>query len=205
MKTIAEYQKNLKTNNKNLIPSDYSTETYLAPYFATGMPSRYDLDYMAVRYASLELVSEDPETLEQLVITAIESHAYKWDKLFKTLSLEYNPIWNVDGTETTVSDIAERHSTMDNGQKHSTSENSEKPFDTDIYKDTNKNELTNDSSQDEVTQDAYIDTVTLTRQGNIGVTKTQDLIESEREVADFVYMDVVMKDIIDNITYPRFI
>ena len=42
---------------------------------------------------------QDYETLVDYLTVFASSMAYKWDNLIKTTKLDYNPIWNVDGTE----------------------------------------------------------------------------------------------------------
>lgn len=61
------------------------------------------------------------------------------------------------------------------------------------------------------TQDAHIDKdiekkhdVTETRQGNIGVTSTQNLIGQQRDIINVSFYDMVFKDIIKEITLPIF-
>ena len=56
---------------------------------------------------------------------------------------------------------------------------------------------------DTLNKDAH--TVTSTRQGNIGVTKTQELLQSQRDIAMFDFLDTVMKECIDAITIPIFV
>lgn len=204
MKTLKNYRTNLKERNKNLIPSTYSAVTYLAPYFKTGMPDRFDLKYLGIDFGTLKLVTDEEDVLEDLVILAVENFGYKWEKLFATLSLEYNPIWNVEGKEIVTSVIASRHSENKYDDVHSETSGSEKAFDSDTYKETVLNKNDTDGHIDEFDVDGYTDEVTTQRMGNIGVTKTQDMINDERVVADFKYMDIVMKDIIGYITIPSF-
>ena len=52
-------------------------------------------------FTSYEIFShlQDYETLVDYLTVFASSMAYKWDNLIKTTKLDYNPIWNVDGTE----------------------------------------------------------------------------------------------------------
>lgn len=150
--------------------------------------------------------------------------ADKWKKLYETTVLEYNPIWNVDGTETTTT--AAQHSlTTDKthantvvtrtelGRRSTTRERKDFPYDSDTGKPTESETVTEDPATDtrtdtnpetvsdhETNTDQY--TVTHERHGNIGVTMTQDLIRKEREVSEFLLYEVVLPDVANFLTIP---
>lgn len=150
--------------------------------------------------------------------------ANKWTKLYETTVLEYNPIWNVDGTETTTT--ASQHTiTTDTthantfvtstelGRRSTTRERKEFPYDSDTGSPTESETVTEDPATDtrtdthpetvsdhETNTDQY--TVTHERHGNIGVTMTQDLIRKEREVSEFLLYEVVLPDVANFLTIP---
>lgn len=188
--------------NRHLIPSDFSSRDYLAEYYAHA--EAIDSKYMLFDFASLKVVSDNLDTIKSLVTVACITNDYKWQNLYNTTKFEYNPIWNVDGEEVEEHEIAQRHTTNDFGESSGTSTNSQVPDDMTTEKEVNKNVSVREAYQDETTEDAYTDKITRTRGGNIGVTKTQELIRDEREINNFVFLDVVMKDIINAITYPMF-
>lgn len=148
----------------------------------------------------------------------------KWTKLYETTVLEYNPIWNVDGTETTTT-AAQRTMTTDTthantvvtstelGRRSTTREKKEFPYDSDTGKPTESETVTEDPATDtrtdtnpetvsdhETNTDQY--TVTHERHGNIGVTMTQDMIRKEREVSEFLLYEVVLPDVANFLTIP---
>lgn len=150
--------------------------------------------------------------------------AGKWTKLYETTVLEYNPIWNVDGTETTTT--AAQHTlttdtnhantvitSTDIGMRSTTREKKEFPYDSDTGKPTESETVTEapvtDTRTDtnpetvadhETNTDQY--TVTHERHGNIGVTMTQDMIQKEREVSEFLLYEVVLPDVANFLTIP---
>lgn len=148
----------------------------------------------------------------------------KWTKLYETTVLEYNPIWNVDGTETTttekqhtkVTDTDHKYTFVSNtslGQRKTTNETKEFPYDSDTGKPTETTTITTPAVTDKRTDenpekisDHVTDTdpfiVTHKRQGNIGVTMTQDLIKKEREVSEFLLYEVVLPDVVSFLTIP---
>lgn len=148
----------------------------------------------------------------------------KWTKLYKTTVLEYNPIWNVDGTETTTT-AAQHSKTTDTdhantvitstefGQRTTTRDRKEYPYDSDTGKPTESETVTENPATDkridtnpervaahETNTDQF--TVTHERHGNIGVTMTQDMIKREREVSNFLLYEVVLPDVVNFLTIP---
>lgn len=192
----------LKEKEKTLIPNSFSDMEWLTPYFEAA--EDYDLEYGGVVFPNLALVSHDIIIVDALVRTCVRSNAYKWEKLYKTTLLEYNPIWNVDGTETETHDIGARKTTNNYDNSKSTATASQVPDDMTTEKEVAKNVSEMDARQDTVDEDAAKDVITRVRSGNIGVTKTQDMINDEREVANFNYIKVVMTDVINAISYPYF-
>lgn len=190
-----------QTPQKTLIATN-RTEEYLVDYKtnATGC----DLYYLGTKYATLETVTDDMSEFLDLVAIAFLNYDYKWDKLYKTTRFTYNPLWNVDATIVEERDIAARHSEDTVGGADVTTENGATPYDSEAYHKANKSHTTSLEHTDEHDEDAYLDTITTTRSGNIGVTSSMDLIRQEREIADMNFLDILMADIIDFVTYPYF-
>ena len=150
------------------------------------------------------------------IATAIFAiYSKNWDALYKTLSLEYNPIENYSMTETeNVTDKHDNTLTRDGSDVTVNSENT-------VVNDTNNNQLWGFNSTDAVNSDKQIgDTTqdvsgnvnithkntdtenknittdrTLKRAGNIGVTTSQQMIESERNLWLWNFFDSVFADI----------
>ena len=98
--------KQLQTANKTLIPTT-RTEEYLTDYQTA--PGDVDAYYMGVKYKDLKVISEDVEEIEATVGVAFLVYGSKWAKLYNTLDLEYNPLWNVDAKIEETRDIDKRH------------------------------------------------------------------------------------------------
>lgn len=148
----------------------------------------------------------------------------KWSKLYETTVLEYNPIWNVDGTEITTTapqhskttDTDHKYTFVSNtslGQRKTTNEKKEFPYDSDTGKPTETTTITTPAVTDkrtdenpekisdhETNTDQF--TVTHERHGNIGVTMTQELIKKEREISEFLLYEVVLPDVANFLTIP---
>lgn len=127
--------------------------------------------------AELSLIYSDPVTLKAMIGLWANSCQYSWEKLGKTLHLEYNPIWNKDGkiteTETVESD--------------GTSTNKVSAFNDTNFQNRGQTISDADSSRN----------YERVEQGNIGVTSTQQLMKEEREVAEFNIYDRISADFRD--------
>lgn len=160
--------------------------------------------------AELELLYANPELMKKLIGNWCKALQYKWEKLWNTTTLEYNPIENYSMTEQETTDGTNKGTVTDNGTNggtrktegartsvydvasfnvaevetaNKTTETYE-PLVTDDYTESNTN--TRDLTSNEKRS--------LTRSGNIGVTTSQAMIERERSVADFNFYEVVVDD-----------
>lgn len=177
-------------------------KVYLTDY--KTMPAAVDAYYMGIKYADLETVTDDLESFLAMVDLAILNNDYKWTKLYNTTILEYDPIANVDAEIEETRDIAKRHHEEKYGAGKVTTKNGQAPMDSSAYANQSQSITDSDQKTDEHDEDAYKDVITTTRKGNIGVTSTQQLIEAERGVSDFKFLDILMADVINMLTYPYY-
>lgn len=139
-----------------------------------------------------------------------KSHKYEYDKLFDTLSLEYNPIENYSmtekGTDTRTPNITQTNkgintNTVGIDTSITTGRTTFDKSDNFINDTKTTNTGTNTDKQDintTVTTAGNEKTVyEFTRSGNIGVTTAQQMIESERKLAMFSVVDLFVKAIAD--------
>lgn len=139
-----------------------------------------------------------------------KSHKYEYDKLVDTLSLEYNPIENYSmtekGTDTRTPNITQTNkgvntNTLGVDTSITTGKTTFDKSDSFINDTKTTNTGTNTDTQDintTVTTAGNEKTVhEFTRSGNIGVTTSQQMIESERQLAMFSVVDLFIKAIAD--------
>lgn len=96
--------------------------------------------------AELEILYQNLETMKLAIGVWSAAEQDTWKKMYATVMMEYNPLWNVDA------DIVNIGSVMG----------------------FNEDENWSDAAKE-----------TQRRTGNIGVTASQDLIQKERDIADF--------------------
>lgn len=139
-----------------------------------------------------------------------KSHKYEYDKLVDTLSLEYNPIENYSmtekGTDTRTPNITQTNkgvnkNTIGVDTSITTGKTTFDKSDSFINDTKTTNIGTNTDTQDintTVTTAGNEKTIhEFTRSGNIGVTTSQQMIESERQLAMFSVVDLFVKAIAD--------
>ena len=139
-----------------------------------------------------------------------KSHKYEYDKLVDTLSLEYNPIENYSmtekGTDTRTPNITQTNkgvntNTVGIDTSITTGKTTFDKSDSFINDTKTTNTGTNTDTQDintTVTTAGNEKTVhEFTRSGNIGVTTSQQMIESERQLAMFSVVDLFVKALAD--------
>lgn len=139
-----------------------------------------------------------------------KSHKYEYDKLVDTLSLNYNPIENYSmterGTDTRTPNITQANkgtnkNTVDIDNSIIIGKTTFDKSDSFINDTKTTNGGTNTDTQD---LDTTVTTTgnektehELKRSGNIGVTTSQQMIESERQLAMFSVVDLFVKAIAD--------
>ena len=184
------------------------TSAEMFSYFANKFGER---DFY--KYYDTENVTNNTNMVKQAsdyIALYGKSHKYEYDKLVDTLSLEYNPIENYSmtekGTDTRTPNITQTNkgvntNTVGVDTSITTGKTTFDKSDSFINDTKTTNTGTNTDTQDINT------TVTtagnekivheFTRSGNIGVTTSQQMIESERQLAMFSVVDLFVKAIAD--------
>ena len=173
------------------------------------------------KFSQRELYLLDTNAIQEEVYIELYTNKYRYDKLYNTTVLEYSPIENYDRTESTTT---EKTNTMTHGDQSETVETSTgaqtnttegqnkiSPFDTSNLINTDGSDITdttgarNDSST--LARNSYNDTdngnetITSRTHGNIGVTTSQQMLMSERDVANFSLIKIIANDVTDSISY----
>lgn len=173
------------------------------------------------KFSKRELYLLDFVAIQEEVYIELYINKYRYDKLYNTTVLEYSPIENYDRTESSTTektnnithgDQSETVNTSTGGQTNTTTgQNKISPFDSPNFVNTDGSDITdttgerNDSST--LVRNSYNDTdninenVTSRIHGNIGVTTSQQMLLSERDVANFSLIKIIANDVTDSISY----
>lgn len=150
----------------------------------------------------------DAETLSEMradALSVIFTRAYKYKTLFESMSFVYDPLENYNRVEkTTVQhDLTSEGNLQKGVQTDNDAYSSNKapfnggsqPYDSGESSHTEGARTDKDTRKD--TEKAITES---TISGNIGVTTSQQMLESQRKVADFVFWKKFTEDVINEIT-----
>lgn len=113
----------------------------------------------------LEIMYPDLDIMKLAITTWSIANQYTWQKLYDTMVVEYNPIWNVDANVTIDRNTSGSGNATD----------AVKGFNSNTWAESDKTDTTSEAEED----------VYERRTGNIGVTTTQTMLEQERKIAEF--------------------
>lgn len=119
----------------------------------------------------------------------------KWTKIYDALLIEYNPLENYSSTEIetpNLTDTSKANSKVTVKQSGST-------FDTAVYQPFSSTETAGNENDNKVTT-TKTGTRTVTKSGNIGVTTSQQMLQSEFEVRQYDFYQGIYNDIDEFIT-----
>ena len=123
-----------------------------------------------------------------------------WARLWYALQEPYNPLYNVDGVETTIYGEHITNRTQSIGAKTDTTTSYSVAYDSATEKESGKvsDSLGAQSNGSGETSQTHTDTVT--RQGNIGVTKSTELLRDEVKLrSEFAFFKTVFQTMIEEI------
>lgn len=157
------------------------------------------IDALLMQCGEMPVLYSSPPLLKSLIRVWSKISQYTWTRLAATLTAEYNPIENYDRMEewqdSSINNSRYTNST-NNTSNGSTKEqvygynNLQTPADNSASTSTSTSADTSDSAGNS--------TISSSRKGrahgNIGVTTTQEMLESERRVAMFNFYDAVIRD-----------
>lgn len=151
------------------------------------------IDHRIYDFFGDKVIDRSFSQLDNSAITAavadfINSHVYELDKLYATTEAEYDPIQNYSMTESGTD--ATYSSSSGDTTDYTTSYNSS------AENKTGKSAASGNSSS----------TLThnFTRAGNIGVTTSQQMLQSERDLAHFDFIGYVAEMIVNNFTTAEY-
>lgn len=164
-----------------------------------GMDKSVAINNILTECAELEILYPDPDTFKEALAAWSAANYSVWDRAWKALQLEYNPIWNVDGdvVETESRDLTRAgtssgttgNTRTDNLQQ--VHENKVAGFNATDYQNREQNTTRDTGTQQDAGSHSDThsdrDTGTITRKtrrtGNIGVTTSQQMLREELEIA----------------------
>lgn len=146
-----------------------------------------ETDVRLLRTYGLKYIDRDFPQSRSGIMTAVREYLnsikYTLDGMYKSTQLSYNPITNYDMTETSTDRLNSTSGGSTTGKVTT--------YDSDTLRNTDRTD----------TEGSVENTAThaLSRSGNIGVTTSQQMIQSERDVVQFDFVGYVCDKINDYI------
>lgn len=169
---------------------------------------RHSFDKIESKLSYILFTNFEKDSYKYLTSDIISQFSLKWEKLYATLHFDYNPIWNVEGTEertiTRKLNQDKNETTNINRETNVVSDNTNNStygFNSSDPVPSGKTEHTGAQNETEgnnfIATNVNNETVTdrFTRGGNIGVTTTQKMISEERDSWLWNFYEQVFKDI----------
>ena len=167
-----------------------------------GISSLEVYTIFTIKYFNFIYISDDFTELGSIISNLSEIYNNEYTTKVSMLLMDYNPIENYNSTETesttsentTTSGNENTTTTTTNSTTENTGETTNKvsPYDSENFSNDNNSNSSNTSTVNGTDSTSITDsgnissngtlTRTLTRKGNIGVTTTQQMIESEYEL-----------------------
>lgn len=165
-----------------------------------GMSKDVVVDNLLLETASMDVLYTDPVFLKAAITVWSQERIGVWQKLYDTTLLEYNPIENYDRIEEAQEDnTGHSHSTDQRSSSgNNTTTGSRTSYDSGTFADTDRAVMQgSDTASGAGSADSSSQRILKSRiHGNIGVTTSQQMIESERNVAAFCMTEYIINDFI---------
>lgn len=182
-----------------------------------GMDKQIAIDTICMRSRELEVLYPNLEFFAKRIGMWSRKNQYNWKKLYDTTLLEYNPIENYDRMEEWTDTDSETGTNSRNNDIRNTISNEVTNSGTvteqntafnaglsDHSKEISNNNTNSNGSGSTTENESGTSKRDLTHKrtgrahGNIGVTTSQQMIQSEREVAMFNIYDIIAESFVDN-------
>ena len=151
------------------------------------------VDSLLMQCGEMPVLYSSPPLLKSLIQVWSNVSQYTWKHLASTLTAEYNPIENYDRMEEWEDSSTNTSSYTNSSNNTSSGLTKEQVYGYNDLKTPADNSTSADTS-DSTGTGTSAGTRRGRAHGNIGVTTTQEMLESERRVAMFNFYDAVIRD-----------
>lgn len=157
------------------------------------------VDTLLMQCGEMPVLYSSPPLLKSLIHVWSNVSQYTWHHLAATLTAEYNPIENYDRMEEWTDSSINNSRYTNSANNTSSGSTKEQVYGYNNLNTPADNSASTSSSTSADTSDSAGNTTSTGSRkgrahGNIGVTTTQEMLESERRVAMFNFYDAVIKD-----------
>lgn len=167
--------------------------------FPTNISVQDFIDSLLMQCGEMPVLYSSPPLLKSLIRVWSNTSKYSWEHLAATLTATYNPIENYDRTEEWEDSTTNTSRYTNSANNTSNGSTKEQVYGYNDLQNPSDNSASTSASTSADTSDSTGTGIsTGTRKGrahgNVGVTTTQEMLDSERRVAMFNFYDTVIRD-----------
>ena len=161
-----------------------------------GIDSDILSDRIYYKYGEFTVMYSDFDFLHDVILNFFKAHYRTFDKWITALEIEYNPLENYDRSEQYSG--SNSHSDQDSSSGSGTSTLTKAAYNSSSYEPYESN--SDSSSMSGSASGTFSESHTSRIHGNIGVTTSQQMLESELEIAKFNIYDSICNLLCGEIT-----
>lgn len=153
----------------------YDNDLFSACSWPEGAVKDVIISEVLASTAELEVIYPDVDVMKYMLQIYTQSRVHSWQRTYDALTAEYNPIWNKDGT-------VEENTRTDNTGRSASSTNAQSDGYVTAYNDDAPKQSTRDTAVNAGTFNSSAEgnqSVIRREYGNIGVTKSSELVRDE--------------------------
>lgn len=150
------------------------------------------ISYIVMRCAEFELLYPEAHTMKHLINVWSEANSERWEKIYRTTVLEYDPISNYDRNE----EWTDSGTSTDAVNNTGSSQENHWGFNSDDSVPASKTDVTSRTTNEGKVVNKHTGRV----HGNVGVTTTQALIQEERKVLEFNMYNMIADEFAEQFT-----
>lgn len=178
---------------------NFDTSIFDGVEFPSNISVQDFVDSLLMQCGEMPVLYSSPPLLKSLIRVWSKISQYTWKHLAETLTAEYNPIENYDRIEEWKESTVNNSRYTNSANNTSRGSTKEQVYGyNDLQTPADNSASASESTSADTSDSAGNGTSSGTRNGrthgNIGVTTTQTMLESERRVAMFNFYDTVVRD-----------
>ena len=143
------------------------------------------INRIMVRCMEFNVMHTDPDFMHFQILNFFKVHYRTFEKWVKALEIEYNPLENYDRSEAYMGSGSNSGSNSLQGSNSSTDTTTRASFNSSEYEPYERDSISGSNSSSGSNSGQYSDQHSIRVHGNIGVTTSQQMLQSELDVQRF--------------------
>ena len=153
------------------------------------------IDLLLMETAELEVIYPDFDFMKQALGRYSVSRKNSWERMLEALSEKYNPLHNFDRNEEYTDNETGNNTSSNTNTVTGTTTEQTTGFDSETFVDRGKQDISGNTSSTGNSNATRQFTHTARLFGNIGVTKSQEMLKDELEVRTTDFYKIVVEEI----------